>query len=54
LSRILDMHRTTLLRLLTTLQMRGFVARDYATDRYRLGLGVLSLSGVVLHNLDIR
>ncbi len=48
------MHRTTLLRILTTLQMRGFVARDYATDRYRLGLGVLSLSGVVLHNLDIR
>ncbi len=54
LSRILDMHRTTLLRILTTLRMRGFVTRNYATDRYRLGLGVLSLSGVVLRNLDIR
>ena len=54
LSRVLDMHRTTLLRILTTLQIRDFVTRDYATDRYRIGLRVLSLSGVVLRNLDIR
>ena len=54
LGRVLDMHRTTLLRILTTLQMRDFVTRDYATDRYRIGLRVLSLSGVVLRNLDIR
>ena len=54
LSRVLAMHRTTLLRILTTLQTRDFVTRDYATDRYRIGLRVLSLSGAVLRNLDIR
>ena len=54
LSRVLEMHRTTLLRILTTLQARNYVRRDYATDRYRVGLGVLTLSGAVLRNLDIR
>lgn len=54
LSRVLGMHRTTLLRILTTLQARDFVTRDYATDRYRVGLRVLSISGAVLRNLDIR
>lgn len=54
LSRVFDMHRTTLLRILTTLQTRDFVTRDYATDRYRIGLRVLSLSGAVLRNLGIR
>ncbi len=54
LSRILGMHRTTLLRILTTLQTRGFVTRDRTTDRYRIGMRVLSLSAAVLRNLDIR
>ncbi len=54
LSRILGLHRTTLLRILTTLQTRGFVTRDRTTDRYRIGMRVLSLSAAVLRNLDIR
>ncbi len=51
---LLGMHRTTLLRILTTLRARDFVTRDHATDRYRVGLRVLTLSGAVLRHLDIR
>jgi hypothetical protein len=40
------MHRTTLLRFLTTFSARGYVSRDGDTGRYRLGLQLLpSLPG---------
>ncbi|MDQ6601445.1 MAG: IclR family transcriptional regulator [Chloroflexota bacterium] len=54
LSRTLGMHRTTLLRVLTTLQSRGYVSRDRVTDRFRLGMRVLSLASTVLRGLDLR
>jgi len=54
LSQHLGMHRSTLLRILATLQFRGYVVRDRATDRYRVGIRVLSISSAVLRNLDIR
>lgn len=54
LSRIVGVHRTTLLRILTTLHARGYVSRDRVTDRYRLGTRVLSLATTLLRRLDIR
>jgi DNA-binding IclR family transcriptional regulator len=54
LSRSLGMHRTTLFRILGTLQARGYVARDPDSDGYRLGVRVLSLASAVLADLDIR
>lgn len=54
LSRSLGMHRTTLFRILGTLQARGYVSRDPDTDGYRLGVRVLSLASAVLADLDIR
>jgi len=54
LSRTLGIHRTTLLRILTTLQVRGYVSRDRVTDRFRLGMRVLSLASTVLRGLDLR
>lgn len=54
LSRMLGMHRTTLLRMLTTLQARGYVSRDPVSDRYQLGMKVLALSATLLRRLDIR
>ncbi len=54
LGRVVGMHRTTLLRILTTLHARGFVQRDRATDRYRVGVRMLSLSASLLRSLDIR
>lgn len=38
------LHKSTVHRLLATLEDKGFVIRDEATDKYRLGLSVLELS----------
>ena len=54
LSHVLRMHRTTLFRFLATLLARGYVERDPATDRYRLGIRVLFLASTLLNDLDIR
>ncbi len=54
LSHVLGMHRTTLLRILTTLQARGFISRDRTTDRYQIGIRMLALSSALLCRLDIR
>ncbi|BBI35749.1 IclR family transcriptional regulator [Cohnella abietis] len=40
----IGLHKSTVHRLLATLEDRGFVTRDVATERYRLGLSVLELS----------
>ena len=50
----LGMHRTTLFRFLVTLRERGYVERDADTDRYRLGVSVLTLATSLLNNLDLR
>ncbi len=54
LSRLVSMHRSTLFRILTTLHGRGYVDRDRITDRYHIGMHVLSLPSAVLRRLDIR
>lgn len=54
LSRAVGMHPTTLFRIMATLQARGYVRRDRATDRYFLGTRILSLAAVLLDGLDIR
>jgi DNA-binding IclR family transcriptional regulator len=54
LSRAVGLHRTTVFRILGTLRARGYVTREADTDRYRLGVRVLTLAGAVLDDLDIR
>jgi DNA-binding IclR family transcriptional regulator len=54
LGRAIGMHRSTLFRFLATLRARGYVERDPATDRYRLGVGALTLTSAFLNNLDLR
>jgi DNA-binding IclR family transcriptional regulator len=54
LSRAVGLHRTTVFRILGTLRARGYVIREIDTDRYRLGVHVLTLAGAVLDDLDIR
>jgi IclR family acetate operon transcriptional repressor len=54
LSRAVGMHRTTVFRILGTLRARGYVTRESDTDRYRLGVRVLTLAGAVLDDLDVR
>lgn len=50
----LGMNRTTLFRFLVTLRANGYVERETGTDRYRLGVQVLSLASSLLSGLDIR
>jgi len=38
------LHKSTVFRLLATLEERGFVVRDEASEKYRLGLRILELS----------
>ncbi|MCC3374855.1 IclR family transcriptional regulator [Cohnella sp. REN36] len=38
------LHKSTVHRLLATLEEKGFVVRDEATEKYRLGLRILELS----------
>lgn len=50
----LGLHKSTVSRLLSTLQHEGFVEQDPETGKYRLGLGLISLAGAVLERMDLR
>jgi len=52
-SRELDIHKSTAYRLLTTLRDRGLVEQDVATEKYRLGFGLILLARSVSADLDI-
>jgi DNA-binding IclR family transcriptional regulator len=53
LSRRLDLHKSTVSRLLTALQREGFVEENPFTRKYRLGMVLVTLGGLVLQRLDI-
>ncbi|MGZ8612392.1 MAG: IclR family transcriptional regulator [Actinomycetota bacterium] len=53
LGRRLGVHKATASRLAATLADRGLVERDPATDRYRLGFGLIRLAGAALAGLDL-
>jgi len=48
----IGLHKSTVHRLLATLEGRGFVVRDEATEKYRLGLRILELSSNLSHDGD--
>src|ERR687885_2069113 len=52
-SRELGIHKSTAYRLLTTLRDRGLVEQDAATEKYRLGFGLVLLASTVRADLDI-
>lgn len=53
LSRRLEVHKSTAFRLLATLQERGLVAQNPATEKYRLGYGLVRLAGAVVAEPDL-
>src|SRR3954447_18721175 len=53
LSTSLGLNKSTVSRTMTTLGSEGFVFKDPETKKYRLGLSILSLSGIVNNNMDI-
>jgi DNA-binding IclR family transcriptional regulator len=54
LGRRLSLHKSTVSRILATLQQEGLVNHNPETGRYRLGLGIISLAGVALGRLGVR
>ncbi|HEX6385698.1 MAG TPA: IclR family transcriptional regulator [Anaerolineae bacterium] len=54
LSQRLDLHKSTVSRILTTLQYEGLVGQNPENGKYRLGVGMVSLAGVALGRLDVR
>jgi DNA-binding IclR family transcriptional regulator len=48
------LHKSTVSRILATLESEELVERDPTTRRFSLGLGVIALAGPLLANLDVR
>lgn len=54
LSRRLGLHKSTVSRILATLERERLVGRNPENGKYRLGLGLISLAGVALGRLNVR
>jgi IclR family acetate operon transcriptional repressor len=54
LSRRIRVHKSTVSRLLATLERHGLVARDPHSDKFNLGPAFISLAGAALQRLDLR
>jgi DNA-binding IclR family transcriptional regulator len=48
------MHKSTIHRLLTTLEAKRFVMRDKVTGMYQLGYRFIELASILLHDIDIQ
>lgn len=48
------LHKSTVSRILATLEQAGLVERDAESRRFRLGLGVIAMAGPLLADLDVR
>lgn len=48
------LHKSTVSRILATLEQADLVERDEVSRRFRLGLGVIAMAGPLLANLDVR
>jgi len=53
LSRKFGLAKSTVSRILATLEEEGFVSKNEENQKYSLGLTVLTLGGIVTNNLDI-
>ena len=54
LSRRLGLHKSTVSRMVATLQAEGLIDQNPDSGKYRLGLGLISLAGVALGRLNAR
>jgi len=53
ISRRLNLHKSTVSRLLTSLKQEGLVEEDLITRKYRLGMALVTFGGLVLQRLDV-
>src|SRR5699024_840957 len=54
IARRVRLHKSTVSRILSTLEQVDLVERDEMSGRFRLGIGVIGLAGPLLANLDVR
>lgn len=54
IAREVGLHKSSVSRILATLEQAGYVERDEDSGRFRLGLGLLALAGPLLADLDVR
>lgn len=54
LSRQMGLHKSTVSRLMATLEEGGLLARNPETQRYRLGIELIGLAAQVLNHTDVR
>ncbi|MBN1180116.1 MAG: IclR family transcriptional regulator [Anaerolineae bacterium] len=54
LSRELGLHKSTVSRLMRTLEQGGLLSRDPESERYRLGIDLIGLAAQVVDYIDVR
>jgi len=54
ISKALNIYKSNVHNVLTTLAERGFVIKDSETDRYKLGIKFFELGSIVIKNMDLR
>jgi DNA-binding IclR family transcriptional regulator len=54
IARLVGMHKSTVSRLCATLENAGYLERNAATSRFRLGARIFQLAGVTSHPSDVR
>ncbi len=54
LSQELGLHKSTVSRLMATLEGGGLLAQDPESKRYRLGVGLIGMAAQVISTLDVR
>lgn len=54
LADLLDVAKSTIHRLLTSLLNKGYVRKDNKTAKYKLGLNLIELGNIVTQSLDLR
>src|SRR2546429_7110801 len=53
LARRLEVHKSTVFRLLSTLEEHGLVEQNPSSEKYRLGYGLVRLAGSVVAELEL-
>jgi DNA-binding IclR family transcriptional regulator len=54
LSQDLGLHKSTVSRLMSTLERGGLLSRNPQTRRYRLGIDLIGMAGQVVSHIDVR
>jgi len=54
ISKALNVYKSNVHNVLTTLAEKGFVIKDSKTDKYKLGIKFFELGSIVIKNMDLR